>query len=794
MLLSGPNLTNIIVGVLLRFRGDAFAVSADIEQMFYRFLVTPDHRRFLRFFWYKENNPIFPLMEYQMRVHVFGNRPSPAVATYGLRHTVQKADKDVRQHVHRDFYVDDAFSSLPTREQAVSLLSRTQEILKEEGAIRLHKIASNDVRIMNEFPKEDLSKDLKNLDLDSDSLPQQLSLGLTWDLHSDVFQFSAPDVRKPFSKRGLLSAMNSVYDPLGFLAPFSVSGEMLLREVCSDGSSWDDELPIKFLEQWNAWNDALHQLDGYQVPRMFIKSSLSLLQNPRVYIYSDASEKSVAAVAYLVSTDTPNDKDIGFIMGKAKVAPKNGHSIPRLELCGAVLGVELAQCIAEHLDIPPSAFRYFTDSKVVLGYIHNRTRGFYTYVSNRVALIHDFSEPDQWNYVHTDSNPADTATRSSLHNVKSAIVKWLSGPAYKLLEDKGDKGVFSLHNPETDEEVRPEVSVKFTSVESSTRPDSALFETFSSWKILVATNAILIHVARTFKKETKCGHTSWHVCEVSTSPELIKAAESLLIGAVQKKFYSEEIRALECGKQVPNDSTILSLSPYLDEKALLRVGGRMNKLRIKVQLESVNPIIISKCHIAKLLVRHYHGQVFHQGRHFTEGSLRSNGFWLIGAKRLVSSVIGQCVVCRKLRGKLMHQKMADLPEERLTPGPPFTTVGFDVFGPWEVVTRKTRGGAANSKRWAVMFTCMTNRATHIEVIEDMSASCFINALSRLIAIRGPVKTLWSDRGTHFVGAASLIKAHVIHIESPPVQTCLKNLGIVWRFNSPHSSHMGGVWE
>ncbi|XP_021362692.1 uncharacterized protein LOC110456341 [Mizuhopecten yessoensis] len=183
---------------------------------------------------------------------------------------------------------------------------------------------------MNEFPKEDLSKDLKNLVLDSDSLPQQLSLGLTWDLHSDVFQFSAPDVRKPFSKRGLLSAMNSVYDPLGFLAPFSVSGKMLLREVCSDGSSWDDELPIKLLEQWNAWNDALHQLDGYQVPRMFIKSSLSLLQNPRVYIYSDAPEKSVAAVAYLVSTDTPNDKDIGFIMGKAKVAPKNGHSIPRL--------------------------------------------------------------------------------------------------------------------------------------------------------------------------------------------------------------------------------------------------------------------------------------------------------------------------------------------------------------------------------------------------------------------------------------------------------------------------------
>lgn len=294
MLLSGPNLTNSILGAILRFRSDEFAVSADIEQMFYRFPVTPDHRRFLRFFWYKENNPDLPLMEYQMRVHVFGNRPSPAVATYGLRRTVQNTDGDVKQHVYRDFYVDDAFNSLPSREEAVSLLSRTQRMLREEVTIRLHKIASNDIQIMNQFPKEDLSKDLKNLDLDKDNLPQQLSLGLVWDLHLDVFQFCAPDIQRPFSRRGLLSA---AYDPLGFLVPFSVSGKMLLREVCSDGFSWDDDIPTQYLEQWNAWNEALHQLDGYQVPKMFIQSSLSLLEDPMVYIYSDASEKGIAAVA-----------------------------------------------------------------------------------------------------------------------------------------------------------------------------------------------------------------------------------------------------------------------------------------------------------------------------------------------------------------------------------------------------------------------------------------------------------------------------------------------------------------
>ena len=74
--------------------------------------------------------------------------------------------------------------------------------------------------------------------------------------------------------------------------------------------------------------------------------------------------------------------------------------------------------------------------------------------------------------------------------------------------------------------------------------------------------------------------------------------------------------------------------------------------------------------------------------------------------------------------------MADIPPQRLTPGPPFTSIGMYTFGPWEIVTRKTRGGAAYSKRWAILFTCLDSRAMHIEVVEEMSSSSFINALRR----------------------------------------------------------------
>ena len=138
--------------------------------------------------------------------------------------------------------------------------------------------------------------------------------------------------------------------------------------------------------------------------------------------------------------------------------------------------------------------------------------------------------------------------------------------------------------------------------------------------------------------------------------------------------------------------------------------------------------------------------------------------------------------------------MANLPDDRLTPGPPFSSVGVDVFGPWQVITRRTRGGAAHSKRWAVLFTCLTTRAIHIEVIEEMSSSCFINALRRFTALRGPVTILRSDRGTNFVGCMDQLKIDAINVEDDKVQPHLYNSGTVWKLNPPHSSHMGGVWE
>lgn len=217
----------------------------------------------------------------------------------------------------------------------------------------------------------------------------------------------------------------------------------------------------------------------------------------------------------------------------------------------------------------------------------------------------------------------------------------------------------------------------------------------------------------------------WHCCKLPLSADIILQSKEIIVRAIQQETYADKLQCLRQNKPLPKASMLRKLDPFIDQSGLLRVGGRL--IKVDLSSEEKRPHIIpGKCHVAALLIRHFHEQTHHQGRHFTEGAIRCAGYWIIGGKRRVSSLIHSCVVCRRLRRGCEMQKMADLPADRLSTEPPFTHVGLDVFGPWSVSARKTRGGHAESKRWAVLFTCLNIRAFHIEVIESLNTSSFIN--------------------------------------------------------------------
>ncbi|KAL9974183.1 hypothetical protein ACROYT_G011194 [Oculina patagonica] len=385
------------------------------------------------------------------------------------------------------------------------------------------------------------------------------------------------------------------------------------------------------------------------------------------------------------------------------------------------------------------------------------------------------------------ANPADLATRSvEAKDLKEST--WHTGPKFLYNSDLTtsiQEGNIAAEVLADDPEERSDVKALATKVEPCTSLGSERFSRFSQWSTLQGAVAKLITVAQS--------HSKARVEEEVPSTLVYEQAKVIILRSVQYEAFRKDIECLKRSEKLPSTSPLANLCPVLDKDGLLRVGGRLNEADISNGER--HPLILPKsCHTSELIINHYHGKVQHQGRVFTHGLIRSSGYWIIGGKRMVNSIIDKCLKCKKLRGQRQTQKMADLPVDRVSPAPPFSYVGLDVFGPWQVCARRTRGGLSNAKRWAVLFTCLSSRAIHIEVIESMDTSSFINALRRFLALRGPVIQIRSDCGSNFVGARNELQGVLTPSDVSTTRSYLLKEGCEWVFNPPHASHAGGAWE
>lgn len=220
---------------------------------------------------------------------------------------------------------------------------------------------------------------------------------------------------------------------------------------------------------------------------------------------------------------------------------------------------------------------------------------------------------------------------------------------------------------------------------------------------------------------------------------------------------------------------------------LIRSGGRLKHAWATDDFKY--PIILPKdsC-VCKLIVRSQHRKCGHTGREYVLSEL-SQKLWILGANSLVRKELKECVICKKVKAKAMTQLMADLPPDRVQEALPFENTGVDYFGPFLV-----KRGRSLEKRYGVIFTCLATRATHFEIAHAMDKDSFINALRRLIARRGRVKTLRSDNGTNFHGAEKELRREIENLHESGVSDGATKIGITWKFNVPGASHHGGAWE
>lgn len=810
-LLQGPDLTSTLIGVLTRFRQHPVALMADIKSMFHQVRVSRGDVDFLRFLWWPNGDTSLHPVEYRMTVHIFGAVSSPSCANFALRQTAKDnqgtCSADVVSTIERNFYVDDCLKSLETEEQAVELM-RELTCVCHKGGFHLTKWVSNSRTVLAHVPTGDRATEIKELDLDKDKLPTERALGLLWSVENDSFRFNISIPDKAATRRNILSMVSSIYDPLGFLCPLTLPAKLLLQDLCRLKCSWDQPIPQACAERWRRWATGLDELQDFSVKRCVKPSEAGASVKAELHHFSDASEQGYGTVSYMrLHTETHN-VHIAFMLGKARVAPLKQMTVPRMELVAATLAVRVDMMIRKELEIELNNSTFWTDSQSVLKYIGNEHTRFRTFVANRIAVIRENTNVSQWRFIGTKINPADVASRGVKATAFVKCSEWLNGPDFLWTSESEwpQNPLQSLPLAEDDVEVKRK-TICIIAVQTSHNPTWHLLHHYSSWTKLKRAVVVYLKLkdylllktkrkkhdvtpqtrsqikARDDEKKTLMGHC--------ISIDDLQRAEKAIVGFCQQQMYPEDMAKLKTPAAaktgLSRKSTIYRLDPVLED-GILRVGGRLK--RAAMPEEAKRPMILPKnLHVSTLILRNIHEQLGHAGRNHMLSQLRKR-YWIVNANSAARKVLSQCVTCRCVKGKRGEQKMADLPKERLEVDlPPFSNVGVDYFGPFE-----TKRGRSLTKRYGVIFTCMSSRAVHLEMAYALDTDSCINALRRFISRRGQVTHIRSDNGTNLVGAKKDLQNAIAGWNSEKINNAMLQKGIQWSFNPPAASHHGGVWE
>jgi hypothetical protein len=798
-LLQGPDLTNTLIGILFRFRQEPIAFMADIESMFCQVRIPESQYDFLSFVWWPDGDVSSELTDYQMQVHIFGAVSSPSCANFALKRTASenevKFGAEAANTLRCNFYVDDLLKSVESIQKAVQLIVDVRSMCAA-GGFRLTKFISNSRQVLESVPINERAQNMVNVDLDQTKLPIERALEVHWSVENDSIGFRIVLKDKPLTRRGILSTISSIYDPLGLAAPFLLTGKRLLQQLCNRHIDWDDEINEEDSALWVRWRFQLPLLEQIRVPRCFKPANFGKVISTSLHHFSDASQTGYGQCSYIRFVNESGEVHCSLVMGKSRVCPLKPVTVPRLELTAATISVKVGRMLKTELQYMDVESTYWTDSKAVLGYISNDVRRFHMFVAKRVQLIRENSAVESWNYVTTDNNPADDASRGIRCTDLSVGHRWFKGPDFlwQTVEHWPITEVDrSLH--ENDPEVRKQASVYTTNIIKESKSQSSvcvldrLIQRHSSWYKLRKHVAWIVIVLNNLKSKSQ--GTEIRVMSHWLTVDELQRGEECIIKYVQSQAFSEEIKTLKSktgDKHVKKSSEIYQLSPMLTERGLLCIEGRLS--RSSLPSAHKHQIILPKKHyIAVLIARHYHELSGHSGKEYVLALLRQK-YWIINARCVIRQVQRSCMICRKRSAVPSVQKMADLPSDRVLPdSPPFTYVGVDLFGPFFV-----KLGRNEIKRYGCIFTCLTIRAVHIEIAHSLDSSSFINALQRFICRRGQPSEIRSDNGTNFVGGERELREAVREWNKPQVQEYLRQKEIKWNFNPPTASHMGGVWE
>lgn len=807
----GINLNANLFDLLINFRLYKIAISADIEKAFLQICLADDQKDAVRFLW--SDNTQLHVKEFEFDVYrfnrvLFGINASPFLLSATIKFHVQKYRKEYPEAVQmleNWFYVDDLIAGEDKVEDALEV-SRKAYYIMEKAGMNLRKWTSNNSELMEQWGKEGF--DTRPID-SSISLGSNLTkvLGMAWDTQNDCLLIETKGLIEFISsakntKRFLLQAVGKIFDPLGLLTPLTIRVKCLIQDLWERKIPWDERLPPDIEKEWNQWCTELYLLERLKIPRLVLESSKEDKQDIlEIHTFSDASKRAYGAAAF-IRVVRKDSITVNLIASKSRVAPLNSLTLPRLELLGALIAARLADKVKSIIDLKkPIKNYYWTDSKIVLFWIKGSVKRWKNFVANRVVEIKTLSDPSCWHHCPGKQNPADMLTRGSSFSEFSNNTMWWRGPSFLHSDCDFEETDESCDVPEEHYDKELKTSELNYAVTTDCSSDSKVFmvSELNNSEMLKC----LLNCSNNFSKIVRILSFIFRFINNSRFPadkklgnlkgkELIDA-EEFLLKEVQKEAFNEEIKILQRNGDLPSRSKIIPLSPFIDERGLLRVGGRLKNSDIK--FESKHPILLPAKHkISELIVEKYHKKYLHLGAQALLYQIRQS-YWPINGRNLCRKIVKRCIKCFKECPTINYQKMGDLPRERVNPGFVFHNVGLDLCGPFFIKNKNQRKGPG-LKVYVCIFVCLATKALHLEIVSDLTSESLINTLKRFFARRGHSKRLFSDHGSNFIGANREIKRfyHLIKRPDQSLGNFLAEERLEWSFIPPRAPNFGGLWE
>ncbi|BET00524.1 Retrotransposon protein [Nesidiocoris tenuis] len=773
-LYTGTKLQADITNILLKFRQHRYVFSCDIVKMFRQIWLTPEHRNYLQIVW--RPSPEDPLQFYCLNTVTFGLSSSPFLAQRVLQQharNYQARYPEAAAVILESTYIDDITAGADSLAHLAQLKTDLIDLLRL-GGFELSKWSSNHPALLDPSDQWD-----RSVHLGSEDLPATKILGLKWNPADDVFSYDVTAPPEGHTRRVLLSTIARLYDPLGYLAPVIFTAKRVLQLTWMANLKWDEEVPSEILKPWKQFVNELPMLQDISIARPFPTAS----QRQLIY-FCDASTEGYCAVAYLRSSDR-DDITLTLLKAKTKLAPLKTLTVPRLELCGALLLSKLHESLKGlQSSLGVTEVYCFSDSTTVIAWLRTPPHLLHIFVSNRVQQILSNTQIDWWRHIKGVENPADVGSRGIAPAALQHHALWWNGPEWCRLP------IEQWPEPSSHLDEIPEMR-KTTPVLLSLGTTSAFVDIAKRHSRYPTFVRVMAYVCR-FLHNSRCtdGSKQQRITGPISALEYSKANHQY-VRALQR-HYHPEVFTLPFNEL---STELRRLNVFVDAEGLIRVGGRL--ANAPLPYEEKHPILLPKrSPYTNLLVNHHHLQNHHVGPAGLLASVRQQ-YWIPGAKNLIRTLRHKCVVCTRFSRTRLIPFMGQLPKSRFSGTRPFLVTGVDFAGPFLMKTSSARK-AMVQKTYLCLFICMTTRAVHLEVAMGLSVEAFLNVLDNFVSKRGWPSEILSDGGTNFRGTDRYLREITQMFEDQATKDRIVRYTapqtVRWNFNPPSSPHFGGGWE